>query len=115
MARYNTVYAGQADEPKPFAVEVIATGAITITGGWHPVDTEGDGASDDLNTITGGVSGQRLVLIAANGARSVVIKHNVDNIKCPGAADITLAEDTDMVELIKYGTTWIVTAKHTAA
>ena len=29
MARYNTVYAGPADEPKPLAVEVVATGAIT--------------------------------------------------------------------------------------
>jgi hypothetical protein len=93
----------------------IDTGAITVTQTLHQVDTEGDAASDDLSTISGGVSGQRLIIFAANGARSVVLKHGVDNIKCPGAADITLAEDTDVVELIKYGTAWVVISKATEA
>ena len=44
-----------------------------------------------------------------------MIKHNTGNIKCPGGTDITLAEDTDAVRLLRVGATWIVMSKATAA
>lgn len=93
----------------------IASGAITVTSGWHLVDTQGDASTDDLDTINGGVFGQNLRISPASGSRDVVVKHNTGNIKCPGGTDITLAHDTDMVELIKYGDSWVVTLKRTNA
>lgn len=58
----------------------ISSGAITISRRMHTVDTEGEIASDDLDTINGGNEGQTVILRAANDARTVVIKHNTGNI-----------------------------------
>jgi hypothetical protein len=80
----------------------IATGAITITGGYHRVDTEADAASDDLATINGGVDGARLVLRAENTARTVVVKDGTGNIQCAG--DFSLDNTQDTIELIYDGT-----------
>jgi hypothetical protein len=70
----------------------IAAGAITVTQNYHTVDTQSDAASDDLDTISGGTAGMWVIIRAADGARSVVIKHGVDNIYTYTGADITLAE-----------------------
>lgn len=94
----------------------IASGAITATLNYHTVDTEGDAASDDLDSIAGGTVGQILVLRPANDARTVVVKHS-SSIVCPYGRDISLAEDDDYVLLIKFDAdTWVVLAtKITAA
>lgn len=78
----------------------ISSGAITITGANHTIDTESDAASDDLDTINGGVDGAVLVLRAANAARTVVLKHNTGNIVTPDGADITLDETSKVVTLV---------------
>jgi hypothetical protein len=80
----------------------IATGAITVTGSYHDVDTEADAASDDLDTINGGADGRRLVLRANNAARSVVVKDGTGNIQCAG--DMSLDNTQDTIELIYDGT-----------
>jgi hypothetical protein len=80
----------------------IATGAITVTGGYHRVDTEADAASDDLVTINGGVDGARLVLRAENASRTVVVKDGTGNIQCAG--DFSLDNTQDTIELIYDGT-----------
>ena len=49
----------------------IAAGVITVTQGYHTVDTQGDAPSDDLDTINGGTIGDLLVLSGANDAREV--------------------------------------------
>jgi hypothetical protein len=51
----------------------INAGAITVTQGWHTVDTEGDAATDDLVTINGGTTGDIIYLSAANDAREIRI------------------------------------------
>jgi hypothetical protein len=51
----------------------INTGAITISQGFHTVDTESDAASDDLVTINGGTIGDVIVISAANDAREVKV------------------------------------------
>lgn len=79
----------------------ISTGAITATGTFHSVDTESDAASDDLSTISGGVDGDWLVIMAENDARSVVIKNGTGNIMC--GADKTLDSDDDTALLIYSG------------
>lgn len=82
----------------PAAAELtIATGAITVAQSHHTIDTESDAATDDLNTISGLAANQWYLLRPANGARTVVLKHGVDNILCFGNADITLDDIHDFV------------------
>lgn len=78
----------------------ISSGAVTITGANHTIDTESDAASDDLDTINGAVDGAVLVLRAANAARTVVVKHNTGNIVTPDGSDITLDETSKVVTLV---------------
>lgn len=79
----------------------ISGGSINITGANHTVDTEADAASDDLDTILGGVDGAFLFVRAADDARTVVIKHNTGNIATFSGGDISL-DDTDKVATFIY-------------
>ncbi len=88
----------------------IASGAITVTRGWHLVDTEASAASDDLDTISGGVDGMTLVIRAANGARTVVVKDGTGNIKGPGDFSLDNAEDTCSLIYDNAQSAWLVTA-----
>lgn len=76
----------------------IATGAITVTGSYHNVDTEADGASDDLDTINGGTDGAKLVLRANHTDRTVVVKDGTGNLQIAG--DMTLDNTQDTITLI---------------
>lgn len=92
----------------------IASGAVTANANFYRVDTEGDAASDDLDTITVGsevADGFLLFLRAENAARTVVIKHNTGNILCVGNNDISLDDSHDWVLLIYDGnlTKWLAT------
>jgi len=88
----------------------IATGAVTATQSYAVIDTESAGASDDLDTINGGVSGAILYVSAANAARTVVIKDGTGNIQGPG--DCTLDNDQDIAQLLYNSTlsAWLVVA-----
>ena len=78
----------------------IATGASTVTQTYHRIDTEADGATDDLVTINGGAAGlNRLVIRAENTARTVVIKTS-GNITTPSGSDISLDETYKVLELV---------------
>jgi len=85
----------------------IATGVITVSQGFHTVDTEADGASDDLVTINGGTTGMTVILSAVNDARTVVVKHNTGNIWLVGKADISLDDLYDSIRLTWNGTKWV--------
>ena len=76
----------------------IASGAITTTGVYHLVDTEGAGATDDLDTINGVADGQLLKIRAANAARDIVIT-NAGNIVTPQGQKITLSSTAQPVVL----------------
>ena len=81
----------------------IATGAVTNVANIHTIDTEGDAATDDLDTITPAADvgdGYLLVIMPAHTDRTVVIKHGTGNIQCFGNTDITLANDNDAVLLV---------------
>lgn len=69
----------------------ISSGAITVSRNVHTIDTEGGGASDDLDTINGGATGFVLFLRTTNSARDVVVKHGTGNITCAEGADFTLS------------------------
>lgn len=86
----------------------IATGAVTATKSYHTIDTEGDAASDDLDTISGGRAGQILVVQANNSARTVVLKDGTGNLKLSGDISLDNAEDT--ATLVSDGTNWYLLA-----
>ncbi len=54
----------------------INAGAVTVTQSFHTVDTQGDAATDYLDTINGGAIGDILHLSGANDAREVIITRN---------------------------------------
>ena len=97
-ADFNSISSGASTEL------TIATGAVTATKSFHTIDTESDAASDDLDTIGGGRAGQRLVVMANNSARTVVLKDGTGNLKLTGDISLDNAEDT--AELISDGTNW---------
>jgi hypothetical protein len=91
----------------------ISSGVITPTQNWHIIDTQGDAATDDLDTIGSSDTedGFILFLRQANDARDITIKHGTGNIKCPGSVDIVLT-DTYQIVIMIYDATlekWIAT------
>lgn len=88
----------------------IASGVITVTSSYHIVDTEADGASDDLDTINGGSAGQLLTLRAADDGRTVVVKDATGNIAGPGDFSLTHTEDTVSLIYDATLTKWLVTS-----
>lgn len=98
------LYDGSADIPITLggvrSELTIATGAITPTlAGTIVVDTEGDAASDDLDTITATNmnDGDIIILKAADDARTVVVKNGTGNIACN--ADFSLDNSLDRIML----------------
>lgn len=84
----------------------IASGVITITHSLHAVDTQAAASTDDLDTINGGVTNQRLILRTVSAARDVVIKHGTGNIFNTSGADKTLGSNTQRFEYMYTGTIW---------
>lgn len=83
----------------------IASGAIAI--GWSDTvivaDTEGGGATDDLDTITGGRVGQVITIFGTSAARVVTVKDGT-NIKSVG--DMALDSVQDNITLMYYNSAW---------
>lgn len=88
----------------------ISSGAVTATQSYHTVDTEGDAASDNLDTISGGSEGDVLIIRAANTARTVVLTDGVGNIYTSDGNSITLDDTEKAVWLICDGTNWLAQA-----
>ncbi|QDP48901.1 MAG: hypothetical protein Unbinned7794contig1000_45 [Prokaryotic dsDNA virus sp.] len=75
----------------------ISSGAITVTGSYHRVDTEAAASSDPLITINGGVDGAIVTLSAVSSARSIVVSSGSGNIRL--GANFTLDNVLDMITL----------------
>lgn len=83
----------------------IDTGEITVGGfSRHAVETESGAASDDLDTINGGVDGQICRLKAADSTHTVVCKDGTGNLSLNG--DFSLDDAADRIVLEKDGATW---------
>lgn len=83
----------------------IASGAVTVSQGFHKIDTESDAASDDLDTVTAGTGIQEgflLVLRAENVARVVTLKDGTGNLLLNG--DCALNATDKLILLIYDGT-----------
>ena len=87
-----------------FTELTVASGGITVTSSIHSVDTEGDAASDNLNTINGGSTGSILILSSADSSRDVTLKDDSDNLKLNG--DCVLGSWTSSITLVKNGSVW---------
>ena len=83
---------------------IDAVGQVTATQSFHTIDTYGDGATDDLDSIAGGTPGQVLVIQAANSARTVVAKNGLENLLLEG--DMTLDNANDTLTMIFTGVNW---------
>ncbi len=90
-------------------VESNSIGAVTATRSFHDVDTEGDAATDDLDTINGGSAGDILTLKILTSTRNVTVKDATGNLRLAG--DFTLTSPNDIITLIKYSTVWIETSR----
>ncbi len=115
---YLTDDAGLTVGPILFAPMIVpASTELTISSGviapglmYHTVDTESDAASDDLDTITAPTAFpvfNMLILRPADDARTIVVKHGIDNIVLSGGADITLDDVTDHLLLFYDVTQWV--------
>lgn len=82
----------------------IASGSVTVTGSRHTIDTELDAASDDWDSIAGGVAGQFLLVSAANSGRTVTAKDGTV-MKLAGDFAMDNAEDRLLLHT-DDGTTW---------
>ena len=101
--RFESPPADEAEGPEV----TIASGAISISRGSHPVDTEANASSDDLDTISvdGIPNGKRLTIYPADGARTIVAKDGTGNLLLAG--DFTMDNKNDVLTLIKRGTDWV--------
>lgn len=86
------------------ATLTIAAGVVTVTNGIHAVETEGAAATDDLDTVNGGVAGMILILRAVSSVRDVVLKDGTGNLRLAG--DFTLTSTDDRIILISDGVNW---------
>lgn len=82
-----------------------AGGDITVTQVYHNVDTNADGASDDLDGIVGGNDGQILIIRPNDDGRTVVVRHNQNaattkNILLSNNTNYSMDAEHDMLMLI---------------
>jgi len=82
----------------------IATGAITITGSYHLVDTESAASDDLLVTINGGINGRILIIRPVDNDREIFVR-STGNIQL--SADFDMAFANDSLTLIYNGSEWI--------
>ena len=93
-------------------IATISSGAITYTGAYMVVDTEGGASSDTLDTISGGAAGDRLLLRGATSGRNIIISDNTGNIQTNNNTNFTLEPIYgDSVEFYYSGSNWIQTAR----
>lgn len=92
----------------------IASGVITIPNssvGVCIIDTEGGGATDDLDTINGGFTGQIAVLTPASSARDITVKDNTGNLRLKGDFVFANVQDTLTLMCKENNSLWFELAR----
>lgn len=114
--RGNTASNINFSEPIPGGVAValtIAAGVITLPPygcSSVTIDTEALAATDDLDTINGGVEGDILTVRTTNNARDITLKRLTGNL-VPGIADLVLTNVLDQTTFRKNNANqWIAIA-----
>ena len=103
------------NETLTFAADVapteltIASGAVTITQKEHTIDTEGNAAQDELDTISGGSDGQIIVIQPDSFARTIILtpNGNIDVTALSKCGYFTLDDDEELIVLVNDGGTWL--------
>lgn len=85
---------------------IISGGSVTQTQSYHTIDTEGDVASDNLDTIVDNGASQFCLIRAAHTDRTVVVKHGTGNIYLKAGVDISLDSTNKALLLFTDGTIW---------
>lgn len=101
VSKWNIGWPGRAN------TYVIASGAITISQSDSIciVDTEGNAATDDLDTINGAACvGMTISLRISNSARVVTVK---DSTQLKLAGDFVMNSSLDTITLVWIGSSWI--------
>ena len=83
----------------------INSGAVTITGSYHQIDTESDASSDDLDTINGGSIGDIVILRPSSSSRTVVVKDATGNLNLAG--DFSMGSAADLIVLMYQSFGWV--------
>jgi hypothetical protein len=83
----------------------IASGVTTPTSSYHPVNTEGNAATDDMTDIVAGDDGQILIYTPFNGGRDITFKHDSAvtsgrSILLEGGTDKTFDTRNDTIMLV---------------
>lgn len=86
----------------------IASGVVTPTQTYHTLDTQGDAAADDLDTIavTNIPDGHLVVLRIENVARVVTLKNGTGNLQLING-DIIMNFTTGVVVLMRVGSNFV--------
>lgn len=93
--------------------ETISSGAITYSGAYMVIDTEGAASSDDLDTINGGTTGDVVKIRTTVNGRDVNIKSSTGNILLPNDVDARLSRSDNVIELILIGSFWVQVSRST--
>jgi hypothetical protein len=83
----------------------IATGAVTQTQTLHTIDTQGDAADDDLDTITIATDCNMLCLKLEDNSRVVTLKHGTGNLTLPSSSDVIMVANVLYI-LVYDGSAW---------
>jgi len=84
----------------------IFAGSIDITGDWHVIDTQDNLATDELDTINGGVNGQTLYLTQVSPSRVTTFKSGTGNMILSGGSDYTPSVEKEILTLKFTGSNW---------
>jgi len=93
---------------QPSSEIVIATGAAVQTQTLQSIDTEGDAATDDLDTLTVLANANVCILKLENAARIVTLKHGTGNFNLPGDADVVMVFN-QLYYMVYDGAAWNIT------
>tara|TARA_Y100000034_G_scaffold123582_1_gene170514 strand:- start:12 stop:398 length:387 start_codon:yes stop_codon:yes gene_type:complete len=82
----------------------ISGGVVTVSRSYHEIDTEGNAANDNLDTINGGVQGMIVTFKTASSNRDINFMDGTGNISCNGNRQLNHYQDT--ITLIYDGAGW---------
>ena len=89
----------QVGRENSFSERTIASGAISVISSRHLVDTEGNAATDVLDTVNGLQDGEVTILSPANAAREVLVREG-GNLTLTGGAEFRMNGTDAMIALV---------------
>ena len=85
--------------------QALSSNAFTASKSFHLVDTEGNAANDQIDTINGGVDGGFLILQISSAGRDSWLIEGGGNVEMQVDANFQLNDSTDTAMFIYNGNT----------